>query len=129
MARPNATGSQGVLECAGSHYILSGKDDYVLEFYRGNNRLNGYFVINENREMHQGVYYTLNLFRQRKFYFASKGCLARTSTKSATTAPKWAQPPTAVLVFLCLLTISASECFRLKKRLRRLKPSDMPRRH
>jgi hypothetical protein len=51
--------SQPVIDCAGSHYLLSGKDDYVLEFYQGNNRLNGYFVINENREMHQGVYYNL----------------------------------------------------------------------
>lgn len=51
--------SQPALDCAGSHYVLSGKDDYVLEFYQGNNRLSGYFVINENREMHQGVYYNL----------------------------------------------------------------------
>jgi hypothetical protein len=50
--------SQPVLDCAGSHYLLSGKD-YVLEFYHGNNRLNGYFVINENTENHQGVYYIL----------------------------------------------------------------------
>jgi len=51
--------SQAAIDCAGSHYLLSGEDDYVLEFYKGNNRLNGYFVINENREMHQGVYYNL----------------------------------------------------------------------
>jgi hypothetical protein len=51
--------SQPVLDCAGSHYVLSGKDDYVLDLYQGNNRLNGYFVISENREMHQGVYYIL----------------------------------------------------------------------
>ena len=50
---------QPVRDCAGSHYLLSGKDDYVLEFYQGNNRLTGHFVINENREMHQGVYYIL----------------------------------------------------------------------
>jgi hypothetical protein len=50
--------SQPVLDCAGSHYLLSG-GDYVLEFYQGNNRLNGYFVINENTENHQGVYYIL----------------------------------------------------------------------
>jgi hypothetical protein len=51
--------SQSVVDCAGSHYLLSGKDDYVLEFYQGDNRLTGYFLINENREMHQGVYYSL----------------------------------------------------------------------
>jgi hypothetical protein len=51
--------SQPVVDCAGSHYLLSGKDDYVLEFYQGDNRLTGYFLINENREMHQGVYYSL----------------------------------------------------------------------
>jgi hypothetical protein len=47
-----------VLGCAGAHYLVSGKD-FVLEFYKGNNRLNGYFVINENTENHQGVYYML----------------------------------------------------------------------
>ena len=51
--------SQPVLDCAGSHYVLSGKDDYVLKFYQGNNQLTGYFVLNENREMHQGAYYIL----------------------------------------------------------------------
>jgi hypothetical protein len=50
--------SQPVLGCAGAHYLLAGKD-FVLEFYKGGNRFNGYFVINENTENHQGVYYML----------------------------------------------------------------------
>jgi hypothetical protein len=49
---------QNVLVCAGAHYLLSGKD-FVLEYYEGNNRLNGYFVISENTENHQGIYYLL----------------------------------------------------------------------
>jgi hypothetical protein len=49
---------QAVLMCAGAHYLLSG-NDFVLEFYKGNNRFNGYFVVGENVENHQGLYYML----------------------------------------------------------------------
>lgn len=45
--------------CAGSNYVVSGENEYELTFYQGINRLNGYFVIDDNVEMHGGVYYGL----------------------------------------------------------------------
>jgi len=50
---------QPVFNCAGAHYLLSGKKDFTLEYYNGGNRLNGYFAVNDNTESHQGVYYML----------------------------------------------------------------------
>ena len=33
--------------------------EYELQFYKGDNRFSGYFVVNENPEQHMGVYYGL----------------------------------------------------------------------
>ena len=46
------------LNCLGAYYFLSGRD-FTLTFYQNHNVLVGYFVIDENREMHQGTYYGL----------------------------------------------------------------------
>jgi hypothetical protein len=45
-------------ECAGFHLLLNGQD-HILEFYKGNQRLTGYFAVAENMWMHQGIYYIL----------------------------------------------------------------------
>jgi len=34
-------------------------DDYILEWYKGDNRMTGFFAIEENVWMHQGIYYIL----------------------------------------------------------------------
>jgi hypothetical protein len=51
--------SQAVYYCAGAHYLLTGENDYTLEYYQGGNRLDGYFTINDNIDYHQGIYYML----------------------------------------------------------------------
>lgn len=46
------------LECKTSTLVLKG-DDYSLGWYQGTNRLSGYFVIDDNVEMHQGYVFGL----------------------------------------------------------------------
>jgi hypothetical protein len=46
-------------QCPGSHYVLLNKGTYVLAARRRKIQLDGYFMIDAQREMHQGVYYIM----------------------------------------------------------------------
>ena len=53
------------LDCDGAHYMIAGKD-FVLRKYGAMSMLIGYFIVDEDVEMHQGTYYGLKAIPAEK---------------------------------------------------------------